>query len=475
MARATRSRSSGRSARTVAASPGWDWRPTAGRHRGEILYTRDGDDNRQQLVAFDRSSSLSVAIGSAYSAVAVGDVVYFLSDDTPGEISRLDASGITRVATLPAGETPNLIAGTPGAGRLAIVVADRERPPGLCLVELADGTIRCPPTERMLDARPAMTPDGRLLYYAAAGGIRRLELDSGKDELVVPGVRAPGGLTLSPDQRRLVYSDCASFGSIVAVGGGEPEVLVADGRSRHPVGGPDGLLAWIAPRDDGGTRLLVRTPGGPPRELATSDGELGRAAFSPDGTRVAFSVVGDDGGLRAVGLTGGAPVVWTSDAGDRGPVWTGDGGLAFTRLGEGGVPGVAHIAAPGAPARRFAEGWTVEDVDRAADAILVNHNGEALGLLAVATGTITPVALGEPGKSTILAARLTLDGRGIIVVGGVDGSTIYRVDRATGEATIVHRIAAGQTAGPPTILSDGRVAFRPALWLGELYELQGAW
>jgi len=52
---------------------------------------------------------------------------------------------------------------------------------------------------------------------------------------------------------------------------------------------------------------------------------------------------------------------------------------------------------------------------------------------------------------------------------------MYRVDRVTGEATVTYRIPAGETGGPPTMLADGRIALRPTLWLGELYEVDGDW
>jgi hypothetical protein len=246
---------------------------------------------------------------------------------------------------------------------------------------------------------------------------------------------------------------------------------VPEGLVKHPNSGPDGLLAWVAVRDGGGTRLLVRASGQAPRSLAESDGELGRASFSPDGARVAYS---DGAGLHVVGIDGGAATAWTTDPGDRDPVWTSDGGLAFTRLGAGGVPAASYVASPGAPVRTLQPGAQVHDVDRAGAAALVG-DGTALALVPLAGGPATPVRHGAAGEAGYLGARLSPDGTWLAILGGVDSSTFFRVDRATGDATVVHRVAAGQTAGPPTILSDGRIAFRPEIWLGELYLLDGSW
>ncbi|MEZ4364780.1 MAG: protein kinase [Kofleriaceae bacterium] len=453
----------------LAASPGWDWRPTTGRLPGEVLYVRDTDGGGTELVALDRASGVITHVATASAAVAIGETVYAIDDDSPGAVRTVGAGGRV-VAQLPPGKLPYLLAA--GGQRLAVVVSDPESPPGVCIVDVATGAVRCPATERLQNGRPALTRDGRFLYYAARAGIRRLDLDTDTDVVVRPGVRASGGLALSPDQRRLVISDCRSFGTIVAVGDGPPEALVTEGLVVHPVGGPAGELAWVTTRDGGGTRMMVRAPGSADREVAAADGELGRPAFSSDGARLAFAIGGDDGGLRVVELATGAVTRWTASAHDRGPGWAAAGALVFTRLGDGG-PAVMHQAGPDAAPSLLLEGWSLEDVDRDGHTLLVSR-GRRLARFDLGRRTRTAVDLGDAGGGDLAGARFDRDGAGYVVLGGQEQGTFYRVDRR-GHARTVYEVPAGQSAGPPSVLADGRIAFRPEIWLGELYELTDDW
>ena len=462
-------------ARPLVDGPAMDYAPLRGRHLGEVLHLRMTDEGGTELRAFDRATHVQRALVPAAAAATIGETIYVIEANAAGRISKLGAAGaLEPVATTPPGKTPIRLAGAPASPRLVVVVGDRDSPPGLCVVELASGAVRCPETERLINGAPAVTNDGRFAFYAARAGIRRLDLagDTG-DVLVVPGGRANGGLALSPDQTRLVFSDCRSYGSIVAVGDGATEMLVEAGLVKHPIGGPNGLLAWIGARDGGGTKLLVREPGQAPRELAAVATELGRAAFDPAGAQLAYSDGGPGGGVRTVAVAGGAPVAWTSEPRDRGPVWLPGGGLAFTRLDSGGAPSVLAIASPGAPPRPLLAGWGVEDVEPASGSLLVT-NQRALALLDLATRELTTLALGDAAKHGILGARVAPDGTWFVVLGGPAGGTFYRVDRA-GAVRIVHQVPSSQTAGPPSFLSDGRITFRPEIWLGEMYQLTGAW
>ncbi|MCW5806115.1 MAG: hypothetical protein KIT31_27370, partial [Deltaproteobacteria bacterium] len=160
---------------------------------------------------------------------------------------------------------------------------------------------------------------------------------------------------------------------------------------------------------------------------------------------------------------------WTRDAGDRGPLFA-RAGLAFTRLDRGGRPAVYLQVAPDAAPTRLVEGWTLDDVDAAGTRGLVRA-GKLLAWLDLATRAVTPIPT-DPKVGTAAATRLSGDGTWLAVL---TQNTFLRVELATGAATPLYEVPPGQTAGPPSVLSDGRIAFRPEIWLGELYELEGRW
>jgi hypothetical protein len=321
----------------------------------------------------------------------------------------------------------------------------------------------------LMNTGAAMSADGRFVFYGSRDGIHRLDLNGDLDRIVVKDVRASGGLALSPDQRRLVYSDCRTYGAIVAAGD-KPEILVERGLVNHPAGGPDGRLAWLSSIKTGGVELRVRDAAGERVVATDSTAQLGRPAFDATGERVAYSAGAEPGGLRVAGKD---IVEWTRDRNDRNPVFTKDGGLAFTRLGKGGVGSAMYLDSPNGTPRELAAGWIVEDVDRMRNAVLIS-NRTKLELVDLATGKRTPWALGKAAGFDLVGARLAHDGSWLAVLGGPVGGTFYKVDRG-GAASVVYEVPQGQTAGPPAVLSDGRIAFRPEIWIGELYAIDGTW
>jgi hypothetical protein len=434
---------------------------------------RDGANGLFDVVTRDRASGVERTIAPGWSAVAAGDAIYALLEEYPDKLTRIDASGIKPVATFPPTATPYVLATSPTAKRVAAIIADRESPPGLCVIELASGAVRCPKTPTLMNGGAAMSADGRYVFYGSRDGIHRLDLEGDADRLVVPDVRASGGLALSPDQQRLVYSDCRTYGAILAIGAGaKPELLVERGLVSHPAGGAGGRLAWLA-AVSGGIELRVRVPGEPERALAKdTTSQLGRPAFDESGAHLAFSAGADPGGLRVVDVASGSIVEWTRDRNDRNPVFTRDGGLAFTRVGEGGIGTAMYLAEPGATPRPLAAGWTVQDVDRARDAVLISK-ARNIELVDLATGARTPWPLGDAAGFENGGARLAHDGSWLALLGGPSTSTFYKVDRA-GKATVAYEVPEGQTAGPPGVLSDGRIVFRPEIWIGELHAIDSS-
>src|SRR5207244_240719 len=125
-------------------------------------------------------------------------------------------------------------------------------------------------------ARPAFSPAGDAVYFAGADGIRRFDLGSRRNELVAPGRFASGGVAVSPDGARLVYSDCCPNGPVIDLTRPERPVLIDDRNAAQPTAGPGGAVAWVhkalgasvlkVRRADGST-LEVTSPGfGTPSE-----------------------------------------------------------------------------------------------------------------------------------------------------------------------------------------------------------------
>jgi len=458
----------GQPPQVAGRTPGaaWDWRAARGQHPGELLFATDGADGRMRIMALARASGIVREVMVGFSVAVVGDTTFVLGDDDPGWIHRRDAGGDARLVE--AAGADDLVASPDGA-HLAVVVADRETTPRVCVIDVAARRWRCPDGARARNGRPAFSRDGRTLYYAAPDGLRALAVDGDADRLVVPGLPGHGGLAISPDGRALIYSDCHSFGELIAVGaGGQAEVLVPGGLVRHPVGTPGGGVAYVEALPDRGTRLVLRAPGEGLRELARADTELGRPAFSDDGARVAYAQSG--AGITVRALAGGAPERWTDVPGDRGPRWLSDGRLAFTRT-AGGAPAVWTIAGAGQAPTRLVDGWLLED--RAGARLLVSAGEHRLAWLDPASGKVAPIRLGALAGQTLLAARALPDGA--LVVLTAERAALVRLDPATGVDAVVYQLPGGQTASDPSVLADGRVAFRAELWLGELYRLDGAW
>ena len=455
----------------------WDWQPERGRHPGEVLFVADGADGRPRIEALSRASGGVSEVAVGYTAVAIGDAVFYATDDDLGWIHRRDRAGDQRFVAI-AGPLSQL-AVAPDGRRLAAVMTDPDTLPSLCVVDVATRAVRCPTTTRMQNGRPAFAPRGDVIYYPSATGLRALDLATADDRLVAADVAARSGLAISGDGRRMIYADCRSYGSIVATGAGRIEVLLDHARVRNPVAGPGGGLAYVEAVDGGGTRIVLddrgRDPGRSRRVLATGPGELGRPAFTADGRQVAY-VYADPGVIGQARIVvravdGEGVVSWTHGASDRDPIWLADGGLAFTRFAPDGRPAVwRQDRADGAPRRLLADA-SVQD--RSGDRLLVLRGGATLAWVELATGRVTPVPTAGVRGQTITAARVLPDGALVIAV--AEDSALLRLAPTTGATAVLQRHPGGETIGAPAVLADGRVVYRAEIWLGELYERGGAW
>jgi hypothetical protein len=329
--------------------------PTRGQHPGQVVYLSEAGDGESAIRAFEPAIGATTAIGQGYAVATGHQLLYYVTEADRGQIWRRRGAAAAPLVRLPDGRQVYALASSPAETHLAAITATPSSLPGLCVIELETAAVTCPKTEHAQNARPAFAPDGRALYYAARSGVRRLDLATGADAVVLPDVWASGGLAISDDGSRLVRSECRTWGSIVALDDGPPEVFVEVPYATRPTAGPDGATYLIAARRAGGTRIIEWRPGqkvSSAPSLFEHAGEVGAVDLSDDQRRLVFTTDGEGGGVLAIERAGGAPVrlarrrLDTYDA-----HWLPDGSVIYSREADARVSRGAGRA-PRAPRPR---------------------------------------------------------------------------------------------------------------------------
>jgi Tol biopolymer transport system component len=195
------------------------------------------------------------------------------------------------------------------------------------------------------EADVAISPDGKLLAYASdeAGGADIFVIDArgGTPLRLTQGQGIDRAPTWFPDGRAIAFHSLRNGQTDIwkiSHLGGSPTMLVPQGA--HPAISPDGTrIAYEVPGEEGEPRIAVADLDNPTNATVLTgpdDGMWGHLdpAWSPDGTLICYS---DFENLWVVPTSGGkAHRITTGDGSDREPVWSSDGRhIYFSSYREG--------------------------------------------------------------------------------------------------------------------------------------------
>jgi len=327
-----------------------------------------------------------------------------------------------------------------------------------------------------LEIDPAISPDGKLVAYAAGSmsdlAIHVRQVDGGSAIAVAPGSGVPQRFPFwPPDGKRIMFRSPRGI-EIVPALGGPARVIVGDDRAPAPRGRSDvwGSAGLLLPGSwsPGGDRIAfarfdslysLDLEGGSPRLLAHG-GEMHSFAWSPDGRWIAcvrgnrqsqqagffFGNLGQ-GSIWLLPTTGGEPIPVTDDRSfNASPTWMpGGGALLFVSNRDGGLDlyrlALDRSGRPQGPADRLTTGLNAQAVGLSADGrrlaySVFRESSNVWSLPIPATGTVS-VRAAEPvtsGNQVVEGFDISPDGRWLGFDSDRSGNQdLYRVPLAGGE------------------------------------------
>lgn len=221
--------------------------------------------------------------------------------DTSGKETRLSSSGVEE-------RRPAL---SPDGQRIAFVGTEVGKPTRICIIAVGGGTYHCL-ADAGLDSSVAWSADGATLFFAKDETVHSVPAATPPPEGLVPVSRAARatGNRFSMNPARDAIVTAAPAGLAIRALDGSPEVLV-------PARGQPGNAAWSADGSliafDDGNDLWVIEPraGATPRRLLDTPTVEAEPAWTLDGLYVVYrSNLTGNGDIYAVavGTAGAAPV-----------------------------------------------------------------------------------------------------------------------------------------------------------------------
>jgi hypothetical protein len=451
----------------------WEWRAQPGRRPGEVVHLVHDPDHQQQGANI---SYLDLATGSesialpivAWDAAVVGGSLIF-SPDSLSDLRALTGTREVEVAQAPPDHDFYLFAASPKGDRL--VANEESEDDGICIIDIASHTSHCLET-RSSAARPAFGADGSAVYFNGPDGIRRADVATSAEDLIVPGLWTEGGLAVTPDGSQLLYSACSGRSTVVDLETGE--TLIPDPTAQYPVVGAHGELGWT--HEVAGIAVLtVRRAG---RELDVSrptQGSVLGPTFSPDGKYVAFVGSGKHPGIFIADLSADAFITQlTKDPKDTALAWIGSDHLAFSRTVD--TQAHAYVMDVAGSAVRQLTASTRYVYGARGKQVLVGTS-DRLFWLDPATGVETPGPAVPPDN--ILWISISPNGKWLLYQMGALGRDLYRakLDAPTAAArapVLIKHFDASYTTNSSSIGSitdEGHPIVAPSKWTGDLFAI----